>query len=181
MANLSIRTAVVHLKAVERDDRRNEEHFSAVLRVGDTLRIVGEESYERDVAREWESRWSGATLLVSAKPIVLSAPVEVLQIEALECQPAKLDLDRRSESGVIKRTITVRPRPGNEAASVTAEIRGLPGTVKAVRRLEETGAWAIDLEFGPWPDSSALTVGAVVVFGSPVSETSTVELPVYVR
>lgn len=93
MADLSIRTAVVHLKAVERNGRRDEEHFSAVLRTGDTLRIVGEETYEREVAPEWESRWSGAVLLVSARPIVLSGPLSGAQAQ-LVISPSRFDCGR---------------------------------------------------------------------------------------
>jgi len=181
MADLSIRTAVVHLTAVERNGRTSEEHFSAVLRTGDTLRIVGEESYEREVAREWESRWSGAALLVSATPIGLSAPVDQRLSRPLECRPAEFFLDRKCEPSMVKRTITVRPQPDIEAASVTAEIRGVPGTVQAVRRLHATGAWEIDVEFGPWPDGPAMIVGAVAIADSSAADAHTVEVPVFVR
>lgn len=184
MADLSIRTAVVHLKAVERNGRRDEEHFSAVLRMGDTLRIVGEETYEREVAPEWESRWSGAVLLVSATPIVLSGPVSGAQADLpapLECRPARLDLDRKSEPGTIRRTIDVRPRSDVPVTQVVAEIRGVPGTVKSIRHVADARHWQVDLEFGPWPDETTMSVGTVVISGSPNGEANTVELPVYVR
>lgn len=184
MADLSIRTAVVHLKAVERNGRRDEEHFSAVLRTGDTLRIVGEETYEREVAPEWESRWSGAVLLVSARPIVLSGPLRGAQAglsAPLECQPARLELDRKSEPGTIRRTIEVRPTPGATPKQVTAEIRGVPGAVKSVRQVADAGYWQVDLEFGPWPAETTMLVGAVVISAAPNSEVNSVELPVYVR
>jgi hypothetical protein len=181
MADLSIRTAVVHLTAVERNGRTSEEHFSAVLRTGDTLRIVGEETYEREVAPEWESRWSGAVLLVSATPIILNGPAQADRSAPLECQPARLDLDRTSEPGTIRRTIEVRPRPGATAEQVTAEIRGVPGSVKSVRHVADAGHWQVDLEFGPWPAEATMIVGAVVISASPNGEANTVELPVYVR
>ena len=67
MQDVSVQTAIVHLRGVERNGKRAEEHFSAVLLIKDTLRIVGEDSYERDVAQEWKVRWSGVALLVSAQ------------------------------------------------------------------------------------------------------------------
>ncbi|MEW6198331.1 MAG: hypothetical protein AB1601_06660 [Planctomycetota bacterium] len=184
MADLSIRTAVVHLRAVERAGRTSEEHFSAVLRIGDALRIVGEETYEREVAPEWESRWSGAVLLVSATPIVLSGPLSGAQTDLsapLECRPARLDLDRKSEPGTIRRTIEVRPTPGATPKQVTAEIRGVPGAVRSVRHVADAGCWQVDLEFGPWLAEATMIVGAVVVSAAPNSEANSVELPVYVR
>lgn len=181
MADRSIRTAVVHLKALEGNGRRQEDHFAAVLRIGDTLRIVGEESYEREAAREWESRWSGAVLLVSATPIVLNGLAQADLSAPLACRPARLDLDRKCEPGAIWRTIEVRPRPGTTVKQVTAEIRGVPGTVKCVRHVADAGYWQIDLEFGPWPDETPMIVGAVVVSGSANSEANTVVLPIHVR
>lgn len=181
MADLSIRTAVVHLRAVERNGRTSEEHFSAVLRIGDTLRIVGEETYEREVAPGWESRWSGAVLLVSATPIVLNGPGQADLSASLECRPARLDLDRKNGPATIRRTIDVRPRSEVLVTQVVAEIRGVPGSVKSVRHVADAGYWQIDLEFGPWPDETTMSVGAVVISSSPNSEASTVELPVYVR
>jgi hypothetical protein len=71
MQEASVRTAIVHLRAVEREDKREGEHFCAVHLRGDALRIVGQDSYESEVAKEWKARWSGAALLVSASPITL--------------------------------------------------------------------------------------------------------------
>lgn len=93
MQDVPVRTAIVHLKEVERNGQRQEEHFSAVLLTKDALRIVGADSYEREVAQEWKTRWSGVALLVSAKPIVLAGPAGAPQPQVY-IRPAKLDCGR---------------------------------------------------------------------------------------
>jgi hypothetical protein len=90
MQDTAVRTAIVHLRSSERDGQSEAEHFSAVLLVGDKLRIVGEDSYEREVAKEWETRWSGVALLVSAKPVVLAGP-EGVPLPQIYIHPSKFD------------------------------------------------------------------------------------------
>jgi hypothetical protein len=380
MQDVSVRTAIVHLKAVERNGKREEEHFSTVLLIKDTLRIVGEDSYERDAAQEWKARWSGVALLVSAKPIVLAGPegapqpqvfispsefdcgrvfagskvpyqfivenrgdgdleitdvrsdcscstptigerlirprqsttlegyvdagpvtgrravhvtvfatdperpqvqvdvvlnvtplaiklseskvvmstrsrrerpkstlvvdytdpdaairvarlepsadwlraelsldarqillsadpldsaksrtatltlhtadpeaalkvpVEVRLIELVECHPAQLYLDRKSERGdVIRRTIELRPQPEVPFADVKAEVRGVPGSVKRIRHVEEKGVWEVEVEFGPLSGQTAMTVGVVEISVAPDADADKIQVPVYVR
>jgi hypothetical protein len=380
MQETGVRTAIVHLRAVERDGKKEAEHFSAVMLSKDTLRIVGAESYEHDVAAEWQSRWSGAALLVSAKPIYLAGPpggpqpqvflrpskfdcgrvyagtkvpyqftienrgdadleildvrsgcscstpavadrlvhpkqstlldglvdagpnlgrrsvqitifandperpqvqvditldvtplpvrlsestvamnaktarerpqavlrvdyedpnaairvarlepsadwlkaelspdarqislsadplndtkdrtatltlytanpeaalrvpVEVHLITPVECQPAQLYLDRKSAGGdTIRRTITLRPRPDTPFAAPKAEIRGVPGVVKNIRRVPETGVWEVEVEFGPFSEQTAMTVGRVEISDSANSAADKIQVPVYIR
>lgn len=109
MQDVSVRTAIVHLKAVERNGKREEEHFSAVLLSKDTLRIVGEESYERDVAQQWEARWSGAALLVSAKPIVLAGPEGAPQAQVF-ISPSEFDCGRVFAGSKVPYQFTIENR-----------------------------------------------------------------------
>ncbi len=93
MQDAGVRTAIVHLRAVENEGQRAEEHFSAVVVAGDTLKLVGADSYERDAARDWQARWSGAALLVSARPIGLAGPAGAPQPQMF-MQPSKFDCGR---------------------------------------------------------------------------------------
>lgn len=380
MQDASVRTAIVHLRAVEQSGKREDEHFSAVLLSKDTLRIVGEDSCEREVARDWKARWSGVALLVSAKPIILAGPegaplpqvsitpstldcgtvyagtkvpyqfrvenrgdgdleitdvktgcscatpalgekllrpkqsttlegtvdvgaatgrrivaitvfatdperpevqvevamnvtplpirlsessvvmstrsrrertqstlvvdytdpnvairvarveasadwlkaefspdarqitlsadpldstktrsatlllhtaepeavlkvpVQVRLVEPLECRPAQLYLDRKSERGdVIRRTIELRPAPEVAFADVKAEVRGVPGSVRSIRRVEERGVWEVEVEFSFSSDRTAMAIGVVEISGVPAGAGEKVEVPVYVR
>jgi hypothetical protein len=90
MQEASARTAIVHLRAVEHEEKREGEHFCAVLVRGDTLRIVGQDSYESEVAKEWKARWSGAALLVSAKPITLPGAANA-PLPQVFLSPSKFD------------------------------------------------------------------------------------------
>lgn len=90
MQDLSLRTAIVHLRALERGGKHAEEHFSAVVLAGDTLRIVGRDTYEREAATDWQERWSGAALLVSSKPILLAGP-EGAPLPQIFITPSKFD------------------------------------------------------------------------------------------
>jgi hypothetical protein len=93
MQDVSVRTAIVHLRAVERNGKREGEHFSAVFLSTNGLRIVGRDSYEREVAQDWTARWSGAALLVSAEPILLSGP-EGAPSPQVYISPSKYDCGR---------------------------------------------------------------------------------------
>jgi hypothetical protein len=90
MQDVSVRTAIVHLRAVERDGKREDEHFSAVLLTKDQIRLVGADSYEHEVAKEWEARWSGVALLVSARPVILAGP-EGAPLPQIYIRPSKFD------------------------------------------------------------------------------------------
>jgi hypothetical protein len=380
MRQASARTAIVHLKAVEREAKRQAEHFCAVHLCGDTLRIVGQDSYESEVAKEWKARWSGAALLVSAKPITLAgaknaplpqvvlspskfdcgtvyagtktayefcvenrgdgdleitgaksdcscstpsigqnvlapnqsttltgyveagptvgrrtvritvfstdparpdaslevtldvaplpvklsepkvvmttksraerlattlgieytdpgAAIHVVRLEAsaewlkaelsadgrqvtlsadpldstksrsttlilhtaepeamlkvpveahligpVECRPAQIYLDRKSEhADVIRRTIELRPQPDVPFDDVKAEVRGVPGAVKSIRRVAEKGVWEVEVEFDLSGERTAMTVGMVEISGAAEGDGNKVQVPVYVR
>jgi len=90
MRDASVRSAIVHLKAVERDGRREEEHFYAVLLVKDKLRVLGQSTGEQEPAQDWADRWSGAALLVSAHPIALRGlhPADAFEAAPKLVEPA---------------------------------------------------------------------------------------------
>jgi hypothetical protein len=66
-------------------------------------------------------------------------------------------------------------------AAVTAKLRGVPGSVQRVRRVEETGRWEIEVEISPPTGQTALAVGAVEIRGVLDGDAETIEAPVYVR
>jgi hypothetical protein len=128
------------------------------------------------------SRSGTLTLYTTDPEAVLRVPVEVHLIARLQCRPAQLYLDRKSEPGaVLKRTIELRPQADVALANVQATVRGVPGVVRSIRHVAEEGLWKVDVEFGPLSDQTAMTVGVVELTGDPGGDGPLVEIPVYVR
>ncbi len=129
-----------------------------------------------------KSRTGTFTLHTANPEAVLKVPVEVNLIDPVECRPAQLYLDPKSERGyAIKRTIELRPRPGVPFDNVKVEVRGVPGSVKRIRYVGERGVWEVEVEFGPLSGQTAMTVGVVEISGSPDADGDKIRVPVYVR
>jgi hypothetical protein len=129
------------------------------------------------------SRRSAMLLIHTAEPeAVLKVPVEVRVVEPIECRPAQIYIDRKTErEALIRRTIELRPQPDVSFDDVRAELSGVPGSVKSIRRHAEGSGWEVEVEFDISQGQKPMTVGAVEITGAAEGSGEKVRVPVYVR